>query len=135
MRGHDAAACRDPHFEQAVHDGIARQAGVLAQPYLIALPIVNQPRRDMRGDERGVPGKIGAVTGGHGAPPFQDVVQPIQLGEADGRLNIGDAMVIADLGVALEPRRRARVTGIVGQRHALVAQPPQALGERPHHRW
>ena len=38
-------------------------------------------------------------------------------------------MVVADLGVALEPRRRACVTGIIGQRHALMAQPPQAVGQ------
>ena len=121
MRGHDTAARRDPHFEKSVHDGAARQAGVLAQPDLIALPIVSEPRWDMRSDERGVAGKMSAVTGGHGAPSFQDVVQPIQLGEADGRLNIGDAMIVADLGIALD-RKSTRLNSS----HESVSRMPSS---------
>src|SRR5271166_2869677 len=129
MRGHYTAARRDPQFEEAVHHLVTGPSAVFAQLDLIALPIWQQARRDMRSDQNGVPGEKSAIASGYRATPFEQTVQPIQLGKTDGRLNIGNAMVVTDLGIAFEPGRRPSMPVIVGQRHALLTQAAQLLGQ------
>ena len=67
-----------------------------------------------------------------GQPPaaLQDLVEHLQLAEAERGLHVGHADVEAALGIALEDDVAGAVAREVRDVHRVRAQPPQALGDR-----
>ena len=130
VRRHDPGAGRDAR---------ARRARRAARSGCSGYPSSSSTQNDWKFDSPhagsrtarspGTSASIAAVAVGQLAPPLHHRVELAELHEADRGLDVGHPVVEADLEVALEHRLPAAVAVGGADVHAVLAQPPGALGE------
>ena len=129
--GHDAAARRDPLLEQRLHDGVAarRRARRRAAPRRTGSWCV--PCGGSLGEaQAGDAGERRSVAVGEPPALGHHRVELVELGEADGGLEVGHAEVEAELGVLLEhDGAPLACRSWALDDHPVLAQPPQPAGQ------
>ena len=85
-------------------------------------PVGVQPIRGLRHEgETGQVGEGVAVAEGHRAPLLHALVEDLELPAADAREDVGQPVVVADLGVLVG---HARIARLLGPEAGLVDRPP-----------
>ncbi len=119
---HDAAARGNALVEQALHETIPDGGGGALEPDQVGLlvpPGLGRlgEERDPRGASEGI-----IVALGDGPPAHDHALQPAQLGQADGGLDIGEPVVVAQDGVFLGDHRLGLMALPVVDGHAVLAE-------------
>src|SRR5205823_10401384 len=97
---HDAGAGRDAGVRHRLHDRALVAA--VREPDAVALPVAPGPGRLLRPDQAGDASQELVVAVGLGAAAVDDRGQPLELLAPDGRLQVCQPVVEAQLGVRLE---------------------------------
>src|SRR5579863_2190221 len=135
MRTHDAAARRDPAVQHELH--YRSLVALIRQTDRIALPIA--PRKDRLGwnrQARSVRQQF-TITNSQFTAASNRFRQALELHAAHRGLDIGHAVIVAELGIFLEDHLIGSVANSIRNAHAMLPQQPKlavefGIGGRQH---
>src|SRR5262249_8643723 len=97
MGGHHATSGSNLFSMQSLHQSIAIEWSMRTHAHLKALPIRRDVIRHIRWSEELVIGETGDVTLRHARTSCDEIIKAVELTQAYGRLDIGDAEIVAHL--------------------------------------
>ena len=102
MRQHDSPARCNPLFQQFLHQIIATNGGIGLQNHGVALKVTFRPVGFVWSQEPGVAVEFVGVTSRKLSALLDDPVEAFDLFYADGGLDVGQAIVVADFIVGFD---------------------------------